>query len=387
MRAQAWYANLWRGWVCRVSNVNSWFIERQAGNTFLIHEKGSGMENETLTQQSPTPDASLEIAPVKIGLVGCGWVGNVHRERLVQEAVKIVAICDPDADSLSQMASLLPRRPRLFRSELDLLASGLAEAVVLCTPHARHAAQCRAALEADVHVLCEKPFVTQLPEAERLIALARERNRALWVSYTRRSRGHARFLEAAAPRIAPLTQILVCRAQPWVQKHGRTWRMRTGEGGGFLLDNGASILDLLLRIVQAPVTDVSARLSRHGGGEIDTGGLVQLAFANGVQATLTLIGDSTEEIETIRLFGENGTAGWLLREETPNQLYIRPTEGPSEPGHATPYRIPLPDAAFVNAISERTDFSGNAPISLHDAQTTLPVIALLERIYREAVWE
>lgn len=355
----------------------------------------SNMESST----TESPGASAITAngvppPLRIGLVGCGTVGNVHRERLVREPVEIVAICDPDADALARMAEQLPRRPRLFRSEKDLLASGVVEAVVLCTPHARHAAQVRAALHANVHVLCEKPFVTNLAEAQELIALAQTRNRALWVSYTRRSRGHARFLQQAVPRIEPLRNIVILRAQSWVQRHGRTWRMRTGEGGGFLLDNGASMLDMLLRAVQAPVTDIRAHLLRQGGGEIDTGANIQLAFANGVQATLTLLGDSTEEIETIRFFGEGGTAGWQMREDADYDLYVRVAEtGVSEWGDASAFRVPLPDAAFVRAIRGGADFSADADttafegVERHDAQTTLPVVALLDRIYRVAVWE
>jgi predicted dehydrogenase len=112
------------------------------------------------------------------------------------------------------MAASIPRRPRLFRSELDLLPAGVADAVILCTPHARHAEQIHHALEAGVHVLCEKPFVTRAHEAAALVEKAHERNALLYVAYTRRSRGHARFLLHAAQQIGPLTHVVVTRSQP-----------------------------------------------------------------------------------------------------------------------------------------------------------------------------
>ncbi|MGC4044338.1 MAG: Gfo/Idh/MocA family oxidoreductase [Armatimonas sp.] len=139
----------------------------------------------------------------RIAIIGCGQVGNIHRERLLAAGADIVAISDPDADALSRLASRLPRRPKLFRSETDLLASELAEGVVLCTPHGQHAAQIDACLDAGVSVLCEKPFVAESVEARRLVEKAEALGKTLYVSFTRRGRGHARFLEQAARRIGP----------------------------------------------------------------------------------------------------------------------------------------------------------------------------------------
>ena len=346
------------------------------------------------------PALRAPLSRPRIALVGCGLVGDLHRERLAQEAVDIVAICDPDADALSRMARRLPKRPRLFRSEQDLLTAGVADAVILCTPHARHAAQTRSALESGVHVLCEKPFVTHLEEAAQLVVLARERNLALFVAYTRRSRGHANLLLQAAPKIGPLTHIVITRAQPWLQSHRRTWRMHEAEGGGFLLDAGASMVDLLLRLTESTVEEIDARLSRPLGSalDVDVRASLRLGFVNGVHAEVTLLGDATEHVERIQIFGEKGTAGWIMRQDAPHDLYVRLADPDGPPGTGTSqaydphdYRIILPDAAFVAALRAGGDFSradnpSDLGHSLYDASTAVPVVALVERIYREAVW-
>jgi predicted dehydrogenase len=322
---------------------------------------------------------------LKAAIIGCGTVGDLHRERLLAEDVPIVAISDPDADALSSMASRLPHRPRLFRSEQDLLAARLVDAVVLCTPHGRHAAQIEAALDAGVHVLCEKPFVTYAAEGEALVQRARERNLALFVAFTRRSRGHARFLEAAVRRIGPIRHVSILRTQPWRARHGRTWRMRAEEGGGFLMDVGASMLDLTLRLVEGSVDDAQAQLVQRGGVEVDVEAFVTLTFLGGARAELTLLGDATESIERIVLFGENGTAGWTLREDAPYELYVRPQGGPTELGQSRNHRTLLPDAAFVAALRSGRRFD-RGERDLYDAATALPVVHLVERLYREAVW-
>lgn len=331
--------------------------------------------------------ATRPLNKLRIGLVGCGTVGEVHRERLVKESVEIVAICDPDADSLAQMASRFAKRPRLFRSEQDLLETGSVDAVVLCTPHSRHTKQIRASLEAGVHVLCEKPFVADAEAGRELVDLARAKSLALFVSYTRRSRGHARFLQYTAGRIGPLTHILMNRAQPWRQRHERSWRMRQAEGGGFLLDAGASMLDLLLRLTDSSVLSVTSEMVRGTGDiDVDVRAFVHLVFASGVRADLSLLGDATEEVERIELYGERGTAGWSLREDAPFDLYLRPTGGPSESGDPAAFRTLLPDAAFIAALRSGRAFDADSALDLYDAETALPVVELVQRVQSVATW-
>lgn len=353
-------------------------------------------ENQMPSTAAPIGSARVPLALPRMAIVGCGRVGELHRERLLQEPVEIVAVCDPDADALSRMARDIPRRPRLFRSEQDLLAAGIADAVILCTPHGYHAEQARSALDAGVHVLCEKPFVTRLEDAEDLVARARDKNLALYVAYTRRSRGHVNFLLEAATKIGPLTNVIITRTQPWLQTHRRTWRMHEAEGGGFLLDAGASMLDLLLRLTESTVEEIDARLTRPIGSslDVDARAVLHLAFYSGTRAEVTLLGDATEFVEQIQLFGERGTAGWMSRQDVPDSLYIRTSDPDGAPGNGLtvagdvhPYRTRLPDEAFVAALRSDRDFRSDASPDLYDAATAVPVVALVERIYHEATWQ
>lgn len=317
----------------------------------------------------------------RLALIGCGFVGDLHRERLLAAGAELVALSDPDADALARLAAKLPRRPKLFRSETDLLDGIALDGAVVCTPHGFHAAQIDACLDAGVSVLCEKPFVGESATARRLVAKAIEKNKTLYVSYTRRGRGHARFLEQAARRIGPIRHVTVLRTQPWLERHKRTWRVHSETGGGFLLDNGASLLDLLSRLMDEPCVHAEGLLRRRGGAEVDIECEARLTFASSASATLNLLGDASETTERILLFGEGGSAAWSLREDAPPELYVRPLGGPTEPGDSADHRTLSPDEAFVLALR------GESPDLLHDAATALPAIEMVEKIRQGARWE
>lgn len=57
------------------------------------------------------------------------------------------------------------------------------QAVSIATPNSTHYAICKAALEAGIHVICEKPITFTTEQAEELKALSMEKNRVLGVMY------------------------------------------------------------------------------------------------------------------------------------------------------------------------------------------------------------
>src|SRR5258708_22665971 len=56
------------------------------------------------------------------------------------------------------------------------------DVLIVGTPPGSHFEICRQALEAGVHVFCEKPFMSTVEEADRIVALAKEKNLLLRVN-------------------------------------------------------------------------------------------------------------------------------------------------------------------------------------------------------------
>jgi len=123
---------------------------------------------------------TLRLIQVGLGLWGRNWVLEVTR---LVPGVEPVAWVDVDAGTRARAAAELALpKDRLFASLAEALAAVPADAVLATVPLAAHAAVTRAALEAGLHVLVEKPFTDTLEEAAALAALARDRRRALMVN-------------------------------------------------------------------------------------------------------------------------------------------------------------------------------------------------------------
>ena len=77
--------------------------------------------------------------------------------------------------------------PRTYGSYEELLRDEEVDAVYVATPNNMHYENCMACLEAGKHVLCEKPFTTNVKEGERLFAAAEERGlfimEAFWIRH------------------------------------------------------------------------------------------------------------------------------------------------------------------------------------------------------------
>jgi predicted dehydrogenase len=132
--------------------------------------------------------------PIRWGMVGGGkgsQIGYIHRSAAHRDDVFVLVAGAFDID---------PERGRAFGLDLGLdearsyrdyaamfaaeagRADGI-EAVSIATPNNTHFAICKAALEHDLHVICEKPLCFTIAEAEELKTLSQARGRIVGVTY------------------------------------------------------------------------------------------------------------------------------------------------------------------------------------------------------------
>lgn len=123
------------------------------------------------------------------GLVGPGRIAHTFAAAVQQSpGMHLAAVCGRDLDRSQAFASQWAREgspaPRALASLQALLDHAAVDAVYIATPHAQHIDALLACLQAGRPVLCEKPLVATLAQAQRAVALARERRvfmmEALW---------------------------------------------------------------------------------------------------------------------------------------------------------------------------------------------------------------
>lgn len=99
------------------------------------------------------------MAGIRVGLVGCGFVSELHMyafRRVYGVDVEVAAV----AARGDHVVDFAARHgiPRVYRSFVDLIADRELDVVDICTPPNLHAGMIVGAMRAGKHVICEKPF-------------------------------------------------------------------------------------------------------------------------------------------------------------------------------------------------------------------------------------
>lgn len=112
---------------------------------------------------------------VKIGVIGLGIMGEQYtRIYQVHPLAEVVAVCNRGEKRLAEIGHKYNVKTRYTNYE-DVLNDKNVDAVCVATPDFAHYQPVKTALEAGKHILCEKPFTTELTEADELLRLSQSR--------------------------------------------------------------------------------------------------------------------------------------------------------------------------------------------------------------------
>ena len=212
-------------------------------------------------------------APVRIGLVGCGFATEqLHLPRLSRMAeFRVEAVADVDADALTRVAQRFGV-PRRYGSVRELAADPSVEAVAVCVPAAVHSEAALAAMDAGKHLFVEKPLALSLDEADRLLERERESRLMATVGFNLRChrlvRSARELLRAGAIGTVSSVASAFEDARP-APPGPAGWRLRRVHGGGALVDKAIHHMDLWRFLLDDEVEEVSA-FTRPGKAEDET---------------------------------------------------------------------------------------------------------------------
>lgn len=107
----------------------------------------------------------MSVQRMKIGCAGLGRMGKRHALNFLERCprAELVAASSPDPVELEWAKTHLePFGVRLYQNYDDMLKQEGLQAIVVASATAVHAEQAIKAIDADKHVLCEKPLSTSV---------------------------------------------------------------------------------------------------------------------------------------------------------------------------------------------------------------------------------
>ena len=144
--------------------------------------------NALLTYNFPPQLSSVPMkstsATVKFGVIGYGyWGPNVVRNLQTTPGAEIATVCDKSSAARKKVHKTYPHL-YVAADAAEVLTSPEIDAVAIVTPVWTHYELAKAALENGKHVFVEKPFTSNVNQAESLIELAEKKNLKIMVDHT-----------------------------------------------------------------------------------------------------------------------------------------------------------------------------------------------------------
>lgn len=191
---------------------------------------------------------------LKMGIIGAGGIAqkrHIPAFQTLQDKVVLYAIQDIDEMKARDVARQ-HHIEKVFTNYEDMFAE--VDAVTIATPNKFHAEISIAALQAGVHVLCEKPMAITTEECKAITNAAELSGKVLSIAY------HYRFMKEAqaAKKMIQAGEIgepYVARVQAIRRRKVPGWGVFTSkelQGGGSVIDYGCHLLDLALWLMDDP---------------------------------------------------------------------------------------------------------------------------------------
>jgi predicted dehydrogenase len=256
---------------------------------------------------------------VKLGIIGYGAEGGMYagffknNDERLNNNIEVAAICDNDPAKKAKVAEDFPGLP-FFDNYLDLLDSGVVNAIVTTVPHYDHCVIGIDALKRGIHLLGEKPAGVYTKDVERLIAVADENPETTFaIFFNQRTNPLYRRVkqlmdEKAIGDLQRATWMITTWWRPQGYYNQSAWRATWGgEGGGVLVNQAPHQLDLLQWICGKP-EKVYAKLQYGAGRNIVVENEVNalLDFGNGATGSFITCTNDIVGTDRFEIFGTKG---------------------------------------------------------------------------------
>ncbi len=326
-------------------------------------------------------DKKLTKSTIGVGIAGTGFIGPAHVEALRRLGIPVLGLAEIDLETAQKKAAEMGI-PKAYGSFESLLADPNIDVVHLATPNVLHYPFAKAALQANKHVICEKPLAMNSQESAELVKLAAEMDKVNVVNFNIRMYPMVQQARSMVQtgEIGNLFIIQGSYLQDWLLfPTDWNWRLEPGAGGRLRTvgDIGSHWLDLMTFVSGLKIKEVFADfktfypirkkpaqpLETFAGKVLQPSDYIDqpittedyatiiLHFENDVQGILTVsqVCSGRKNRLFFEINGSQSSVAW--NSERPNELWV---------GHRTePNQVILKDPALLApAAREVTSYPG-----------------------------
>ena len=240
---------------------------------------------------------------VKLGIIGIGNMGSGHAKNIFEgkcPELEIVAIADKNPARLDWARAQYPETITYFDNAIEMLDSGLVEAVIVAVPHYDHPTLAIAAIERGVHVMVEKPAGVYVKQVREMNEVAAKHPEVVFgMMFNQRTnhvyrKMHELVHSGKYGRVRRTNWLITNWYRPQAYYDSGDWRATwSGEGGGVLMNQCPHHLDLWQWICGMPVkVQTNMRFGQWHDIEVEDDVTTYVEYADGATGVfVTTTGD------------------------------------------------------------------------------------------------
>lgn len=239
---------------------------------------------------------------VRLGIIGIGNMGSGHCRNILEGKcpdVKLAAVADLSEERRGFAKENYPADVAIFADGMEMLDSGLIDAVIVAVPHYEHPKYVMAALERGIHAMSEKPAGVYTKQVREMNEAAAKSDAIFAMMFNQRTdhiyRKMKEIVESGELGAIRRTNLIITNwYRPQAYYDSGAWRATwAGEGGGVLLNQCPHNLDYWQWICGMP-KKVQAFMSfgKYHDIEVEDDVTAYVEYPNGATGTfVTTTGD------------------------------------------------------------------------------------------------
>lgn len=222
---------------------------------------------------------------VKFGIIGYGYMGHVHAEKLLKMSeVDVLAVCDNDPDKLLDAPDGIKR----YSSMEDLLKDEEINTVIVAVPNHVHLEVVTKAALAGKHIICEKPVAMSVTELDQMVQVVKDCGVKFTVHHQRRWDKDFRTAKEVFDKKFTGDVYTIQSKLYGFNGNMHDWHIYNQFGGGMLYDWGVHLIDQMLFMVNSKIKSVYADVRNVINEEVDDYFKIILRFENGITGEIEL---------------------------------------------------------------------------------------------------